>query len=174
MPWVVFLRAVNVGGHQKLQPSLLAKKLAKFDVANVGAAGTFVVRKAVGQAALRTEILRTLPFKPEMMICPASDVIALVATKPFGDALPTKDVRQLITIMLKAPRSMPRLPLDKPAGKDWQVRILSIRGQFAASLWRPQKRAMLYPNAFVEKQFGIPATTRSWSAFSTIRKLLQA
>jgi uncharacterized protein (DUF1697 family) len=173
MPWVVFLRAVNVGGHQKLQPSVLAKKLTRFDVVNVGAAGTFIVRKAVGRTALRTEILRALPFKPEMMICAARDVLALVDAEPFGDAPPTKDVRQLITIMLKAPRSAPRLPLDKPAGKDWQVRILSIRGQFTVSLWRPQKRAMLYPNAFVEKQFGIPATTRSWSAFLTIRKLLE-
>jgi len=174
MSWVVFLRAVNVGGHQKLQPSVLAKKLARFDVVNVGAAGTFVVRKAVGQTALRTQILRALPFKPEMMICPTRDIIALVDTKPFGDAPPTKDLRQLITIMLKAPRSVPRLPFDRPADKDWQVRIVSIHGRFAASLWRPQKRAMLYPNAVVEKQFGIPATTRSWSVFSTIRKLLQA
>ena len=174
MPSVVFLRAVNVGGHQKLQPSVLAKKLAKFDVVNAGAAGTFVVRKAVDQTALRTEILRALPFKPEIMICAARDVITLVDKKPFGDTPPTKDVRQLITIMLKAPRSVPRLPLDQPAGKDWQARILSIHGRFAASLWRPQKRAMLYPNAVIEKQFGIPATTRSWSAFSTIRKLLEA
>jgi len=126
MAWVVFLRAVNVGGHQKFQPSVLAKKLVEFDVVNVGAAGTFVVRKAVSQATLRTHILRWLPFKPEMMICAAREIIALVDVKPFGDTAPAKG------------------------------------------------RAMLYPNAAVEKQFSIPATTRSWSAFSTIRKLLEA
>ena len=47
MASVVFFRAVNVGGHQKFQPSVLAKKLADFGVVNIGAAGTFVVRKNV-------------------------------------------------------------------------------------------------------------------------------
>ena len=86
MPWVVFSRAVNVGGHQKFQPSLLARKMAEFHVINVGTAGTFVARKAVSQATLRAELLRALPFKPEMMICAARDIIALVESKPFGGA----------------------------------------------------------------------------------------
>ena len=40
---VVFLRGVNVGGHRTFRPSVVAKELRKFDVVNVGAAGTFVV-----------------------------------------------------------------------------------------------------------------------------------
>ncbi len=42
---VVFLRGVNVGGHRTFRPSRLAQKLRDFDVVNVGAAGTFVVRQ---------------------------------------------------------------------------------------------------------------------------------
>ena len=45
MAFVVFLRAVNVGGHQTFRPSVLAKELSEYDVVNIGAAGTFVVRK---------------------------------------------------------------------------------------------------------------------------------
>jgi len=45
MALIVFLRAVNVGGHKTFRPSLLAKELSGYDVVNVGAAGTFVVRK---------------------------------------------------------------------------------------------------------------------------------
>jgi len=44
MALVVFLRGVNVGGHRTFRPSLLANELSDFDVVNVGAAGTFVVR----------------------------------------------------------------------------------------------------------------------------------
>jgi hypothetical protein len=44
MPSVVFLRAINVGGTNRSQPALIAKELAKFDVVNIGAVGTFVVR----------------------------------------------------------------------------------------------------------------------------------
>jgi hypothetical protein len=39
---VVFMRGVNVGGNKTFQPSLLAKGLEHFGVANIGAAGTFV------------------------------------------------------------------------------------------------------------------------------------
>ena len=69
MASVVFFRAVNVGGHQTFQPGKLANELAEFDVVNIGAAGTLVVREKVSQAKLRDEIWRRLPFKPELMIC---------------------------------------------------------------------------------------------------------
>lgn len=77
MAWVVFLRGANVGGHRKFQPSTLAKELADLGVVNVGAAGTFVVRGKIGPALLRNEILRRLPFKTELMICPAREIIDL-------------------------------------------------------------------------------------------------
>src|ERR1019366_7616601 len=100
MASVVFFRAVNVGGHQRFQPSVLAKQLADFGVVNVGAAGTFVVRQNVSQATLRAEILRRLPFEPELVVCPARDVLALMRNDLFQDAPDeTKDLRNYVTIM---------------------------------------------------------------------------
>ena len=117
MASVVFFRAVNVGGHQRFQTSVLAKQLADFGVVNIGAAGTFVVRKNVSQATLRAEILRRLAFKPELMICPARDVIALKRDDPFQDAPDeTKDLRHYVTIMTKHPeRSLPCPSKNPPA-----------------------------------------------------------
>ena len=83
MPSVVFLRAVNVGGTNRCQPALIAKELAKFGVVNVGAVGTFVVRKDVSESTLRAAIAKKLPFKCEIMICPARDIIKLAAKNPF-------------------------------------------------------------------------------------------
>jgi hypothetical protein len=77
MPSVVFLRAVNVGGTNRCQPALIAKQLAKFGVVNIGAVGTFVVREDVSESVLRAALARKLPFKCEMMICPARDIIKL-------------------------------------------------------------------------------------------------
>ena len=57
MALVVFLRGVNVGGHKRLRPSILAKELSHYDVVNVGAAGTFVVRKPGSRAKFRAELL---------------------------------------------------------------------------------------------------------------------
>jgi uncharacterized protein (DUF1697 family) len=77
MAWVVFLRAVNVGGTNRCQPALIAKQLARFDSVNIGAVGTFVVREDVSESALRAAITRKLPFKCEIMICPAKEILDL-------------------------------------------------------------------------------------------------
>ena len=39
--------------------------------------------------------------------------------------------------------------------------------------WRRQTDGILYPNAVIEKHFGIPATTRNWNAITAIRGILQ-
>ena len=83
MASVVFFRAVNVGLHQRFQPGALAKELAALGVVNVGAAGTFVVRETSAPTKLQGEILRRLPFKPELMICPAREVLALADGEAF-------------------------------------------------------------------------------------------
>src|SRR5438876_8973701 len=77
MALVVFLRGVNVGGHRTFRPSLLAKELSHYDVVNVGAAGTFIVRKPGSRTELRAELLRMLPFDTEIVLCDARDFIRL-------------------------------------------------------------------------------------------------
>jgi hypothetical protein len=74
-----FLKGVNVGGSRTFRPSALAKELKRFDVVNVGAAGTFVFRKPVGRLKLRAERMRRLPFAADVMICDGSDVLRLAA-----------------------------------------------------------------------------------------------
>src|SRR5262245_5175350 len=131
MASVVFFRAANVGGHQVFRPALLAKELAALDVVNVGAAGTYVVRKAVAEPALRKAILSRLDFAPELLIRPAKEVQALEET-PFGRG----GEKRSITVMTLAPKPLPRLPLDRPEGKAWSVRIVAIEGVFAYGLRR--------------------------------------
>jgi uncharacterized protein (DUF1697 family) len=176
MAWVVFFRAVNVGGHQTFRPGLLAKELAEFDVVNLGAAGTFVVRGKITEAKLRDEILRRLPFQPELMICPARDVLALARTGAFGVAPAGKDIQKFVTVMLRAPapgQDAPQLPHDQPAGAKWEIRVARVIGQFALSFRCPRIRGTFYPNAVVEKHFGIPATTRNWNTIVAIHELLE-
>src|SRR5437867_6082833 len=72
MALVVFLRAVNVGGHNTFRPSVLANELREYDVVNIGAAGTFVVRRAVSQEKFRRELLNRLAFPTHIMICEAA------------------------------------------------------------------------------------------------------
>jgi len=68
MALIVFLRGVNVGGHRTFRPSILAKELSDYDVVNVGAAGTFIVRKPGPRGKFRAELLRRLPFEAEVVL----------------------------------------------------------------------------------------------------------
>ena len=170
MSSVVFFRAVNVGGHQKFQPGKLAKELAEFGVVNIGAAGTFVVRENVSETKLRDEILRRLPFKTELMICPARDVLALARGNWFGDAPAGKNLGRFVSVLQKAPRAKLPLPIEQPAGAEWEVRVVAITGRFALSV---RRLGQTYSNAVIEKHLGIPATTRNWNTIETIREVLE-
>ena len=66
MALIIFLRGINVGGHRKFRPSLLAKELGAYDVVNVGAAGTFVVRKPGSRVTFLAELRRRLPFEAKL------------------------------------------------------------------------------------------------------------
>jgi len=170
MSSVIFFRAVNVGGHQKFQPGKLAKELEQFGIVNIGAAGTFVVRENVSETKLRDEILRRLPFKPELMICPARYLLALARGNWFGDAPTGRDVGRFVSVLQKAPRAKPPLPIEQPSGPKWEVRVVAITGRFALSV---RRLGQTYSNAVVEKAVGIPATTRNWNTIEAILEVLE-
>src|SRR2546421_10967876 len=109
MAWVVFLRAVNVGGTNRCQPALIAKQLAKFDIVNIGAVGTFVVRGNVSESALRAAFARKLRFKCEIMICPTKAIVDLVRKDPFSRQPSGPDITPFVSVLHKRPRVVPAL-----------------------------------------------------------------
>jgi uncharacterized protein (DUF1697 family) len=172
MALVVFLRGINVGGHKVFQPTALAREIADFDVVNVGAAGTFVVRKTVGQAALRAAILQRLPVQADVMICRSREVLDLLSAEHFEAEASKSDVTRYVSVLAKRPRTLPGLPFCKPDGEDWQVKVLGVAGRFALSLHRRLGRTLVYPNEVVEKQIGISATTRNWNTIAAVCAIL--
>lgn len=172
MRWVVFLRAANVGKHNRFQPSVLAKELAKFGMVNVGAVGTFVVRENVSEKALRGAIVRKLPFECEVMICRAQEIVDLVRDPPLRNELPDKELRAFVTVMAKQPTSLVKLPIYAPNADKWEVKVVRISGLLALSLWRRLKQNALYPNQVIEKKFGVATTTRNWNTILKVAKLL--
>lgn len=172
MASVVFFRAVNVGGHQRFHPSQLARDLAEYGVVNVAAAGTFVVRGNVSEKKLRDEVLRRLAFQPELVVCPAREVLELMQAPVFDDGPPEEHVRRFASVMLAQPRSLPPLPLEQPVGHEWEVRVVAVIGRFALSLGRPG-RTRVYSNEVVEKRLGVPATTRNWNTIAAVCDILK-
>jgi len=172
MKWVVFLRAVNVGGANRCQPALLAKQLSKFGVINIGAVGTFVVRKDASESTLRAAIAKKLPFKCEIMICPAREVIKLASKDPFARQPAGPDITRFVNILAKRLPSPPPLPLSLPSDDDWVLRIIGIEDRFALGLYRRQMKAISYLGK-IEKLLGVPATNRNWNTIEKVAKILK-
>jgi len=173
MASVVFFRAANVGGYQVFQPAKLARELESFGAANIGAAGTMVIRDNIGETKLRSEILRRLHFEPELMICPAGEVLELLQTKMFRDKPEGNEVSRFVSMLSKPPGKRLALPIEAPAAQPWEIRIVAVVGRFALTLRRPGRKG-LYSNEVVEKNLGIPATTRSWNTIEAICKILNS
>lgn len=170
MAIVVFLRGVNVGGHRRFKPSLLARKLHRYDVANVGAAGTFVVRAPGARATFEAALRRELPFETQIAICDGRDVAALVTDNPFAGSV-APDLVRFVSILPSAARVRPSLPIALPDESAWLVRVIGTQKCFVFGEYRRHMKT-IGCLGMLDEIFGVRATTRSWTTMLSIARLL--
>jgi uncharacterized protein (DUF1697 family) len=172
MALVVFLRGVNVGGHRTFRPSILAKELSRYDVVNVGAAGTFVVRKPGRKATFRAELLRKLPFDTHVALCDGRDLLRLEQEHSFGVEPAGPGVVRFLTVLTKAGRGAAPRPVALPSEGEWLVRVVGSQKQFVFGEYRRHLKTIGYLGQ-LDKLFGVPATTRNWNTILTIVRILK-
>src|SRR6266568_2244108 len=173
MALVVFLRGVNVGGHRTLRPSILARELSDHDVVNVGAAGTFVVRKPGSRAKFRAALLRKLPFEAEVVLCDGRDLIRLEAENPFGTESARPDVVRFVSILSKRGRLRASLPFTLPQSGEWFLRVIASQNRFVFGVYRRHMKTIGYLGQ-IDKLFGAPATTRNWNTILSVLRILKS
>lgn len=171
MALIVFLRGVNVGGYRAFRPSVVAKELARYDVVNVGAAGTLVVRKPGPRAKFLAELRRKLPFETAIAVCDGRDLIWLEKNTPFGSDPPAADMVQFVSILSEAGRASVALPMSIPRDGDWLVQILGARRRLVYGMYRRQMKAIGYLSQ-IDRIFGAPATTRGWNTIRSVIRTL--
>jgi uncharacterized protein (DUF1697 family) len=172
MALIVFLRGVNVGGHRTFRPSILARELGHFDVVNVGAAGTFVVRKPGSRAQFRAELLRKLPFETEVVLCNARDLIRLEMEHPFGTEPARPDIVRFVSILSKAGRLSASIPITIPPRGQWFVRVIASKNRFVFGMYRRHMKTISYLNQ-IDRLFSVPATTRNWNTILAIVRIVK-
>jgi uncharacterized protein (DUF1697 family) len=172
MALIVFLRGVNVGGHRTFRPSIVAQELSDYDVLNVGAAGTFVVRKPGSRAKFRTALLRKLPFEAEIVLCDGRDLMRLETENPFGTEPSPPDVVRFVSILSKAGGVRASLPVTFPSDGEWLVRVIASEGQFVFGLYRRHMKTIGYLGQ-IDKLYRVPATTRNWNTIVAIVRILK-
>ena len=171
MALVVLLRGVNVGGHRTFRPSTLVERLKHLDAVNIGAAGTFVIRKPVSRSQLRVEFSRRLPFDAEIMICEGREIARLMSHDAFSGYPRRPDIVRFVSVLSRSPRSAPSTPMSFPSTGKWLLRILATERRFIFGLYRRHMKVIGYLGT-LDRVFGVPVTTRNWNTITAIAKVL--
>lgn len=172
MQLVVLLRGVNVGGHRTFRPARLAAELRHLDAVNIGAAGTFVIRKAASRQQVRDEFTRKLPFATELIICSGRELRELMSGDFFSNEPERPDITRFVMVLSRRPRLKPPMPMILPDGGKWHLKILATKGPFVIGLYRRDMKAIGYLGK-LDRMFGLPATTRNWNTITAIGRVLE-
>jgi uncharacterized protein (DUF1697 family) len=170
---VVLLRGLNVGGHRSFRPRVLADQLQHLGAVNIGAAGTFVIRRRIGRARLRAEIARRLPFEAEIVICEGRDIVRLLSRDVFARDSVRPGVVRFVSVLSGRARVAPRLPLKLPPRGEWLVKVVSRDGPFVIGLYRRHMKVIGYLGA-LDRLFGVPLTTRNWNTLAAVAAVLES
>jgi len=141
---VVLLKGVNVGGHRTFRPTMLAEQLKHLGAVNIGAAGTFVIRRPVTQAQIRAEVARRLPFDAEIVVCQGRDIEKLANKNYFADQPVRPDVVRFVSVLSQHPRVAPPTPMSFPSGGKWLLKILTRQNRLVVGMYRRHMKAIGY------------------------------
>ena len=172
MALVVLLRGLNVGGHRSFRPTALAADLRHLDAVNIGAAGTFVVRKPASPAQLRVEVARRLPFEAEIVICQGREIVRLLSLDFFTGHSARPDIVRFVSVLSRRHRSMPLLPMNIPFRGKWLVKVLARDGRFVIGMYRRRMKVISCLGS-LDRVFGVPVITRNWNTMTAIGKVLE-
>jgi uncharacterized protein (DUF1697 family) len=168
---VVLLRGVNVGGHRIFRPTTLTEQLKHLDAVNIGAAGTFVIRRPITRARLRAELARRLPFDAEIMICEGREIVRMMSQDHFAGQPARPDMVRFVSVLSRRPRSAPSTPLSFPPSGTWLLKVLARDNRFVFGLYRRQMKAISYLGT-LDRLFGGPVTTRNWNTMTAVARVL--
>ncbi len=170
---VVIVRGVNVGGHRRFRPATLVHELHRFDLVNIGATGTFVVRRPGSRDAFLTALRSKLPFDADIAACAASSFRRSVKAHAAHRPAPSSTLTGFMSILTSTPKRRPELPLSLPSAADPLVQVLARDGRFLIGLYRREMKTIGYLNQLA-REFGAPVTTRSWSTVDAVMRALDA
>jgi uncharacterized protein (DUF1697 family) len=115
--------------------------------------------------------MKKLPFEAEVALCDGRDLIRLMIDNPFGPEPQRPDVVRFVSILSRASRVRPTLPVTLPPSGEWLVRVIAARDRFVFGEYRRQMRTIGYLGQ-IDKLFGVPATTRNWNSIGAIVRAL--
>jgi uncharacterized protein (DUF1697 family) len=150
---------------------MLSAQLTHLDAVNIGAAGTFVIRRPVTRAQLRAALTSRLPFSTEIMICKGRETVRLMSQNDFGDQPVRPNIVRFVSVLSRRPRSAPSMPISFPPRGRWLLRIVATDNRYLIGVYRRHMKVIGYVGTF-DRLFGVPVTTRNWNTMTAVAKVL--
>ena len=172
--FAAFLRGINVSGQKLIKMEDLSRyftELGLQDVRTFLQSGNVVFDTTLKSDRSLTQKLEAglhaaLGYDVSVMLRSIRELEDLARLNVFHKIKPG-DAKPYITFLASAPEQDVRVPLKSPKA-DLEVIHIAGANLFCIGLPAADGRSS-YPNPFVEKYFGIPATTRNWN---TVLKML--
>lgn len=174
MRQLALLRAVNVAGHGTVKMEDVRDAFAGAGASRVR---TFIQsgnvlfdgpREAAFRRRVAARLSDLLGEEPVVIYRSRRQIEDLVGASPFGRLEGRADRKLFVVFLARRPRRPPALPLrsDREAVEVFGIRAAAV---FVVS-WQKKKGGMFgFPNQLVERELGVPATSRSWN---TVRRIL--
>jgi len=169
--YVAFLRGINVGGHGIVAMKDLAALFTSMgfsDVKTLLQSGNVLFGAGTeSEAALARRIeqglAKLMGESISVLVRSMARMDEIIRLDPFKDA--GADAKPYVTFLGGKPAAVPRLPLFSPK-RDVEIMLVSEREMFCLS--HVVKGQGGFPNAFIEKHFGMQATTRNWNTVQRV------
>jgi len=170
--YVAFLRGINVGGNKLIKMDALAAAFTSAGFRNVKtyiASGNVIFDSRAKADTLAKKIerklLQTFGHQIAVMVFPLTDLEALAKHSPFKRVKHDKDV-MLFVVLLRSEGPGVKLPFES---RTENFKVIAIQDRAAFIVARRKKTGWFgFPNNFIEKEFGVAATTRNWSTIEKV------
>jgi len=172
--FVAFLRGINVGGNKLIKMEELRRVIEGSGFTNVRtfiASGNVIFDSqetdtSVLAKKIERKLLKAFGHEITVVILELASLTSMAKRNPFKKLDGEPDV-MLCTVFFAADPPKLKLPMKSIPEN---LEVFAVRDATAFVICRRKKSGWFgFPNNFVEKQFGVAATTRQWK---TVQKIV--
>jgi uncharacterized protein (DUF1697 family) len=117
---------------------------------------------------IEADLLAWLGYPVATMVRTWDELEKLVASNPFKGVARAADAKLYVTFLWEPPRRRPKLPIV--AAKEG-LRLFRVAGREAFMVAERLPSGLFgVPNLSIEKELGVPATTRNWNTILRMTK----
>lgn len=177
--YVAFLRAINVAGHARVEMSALCDAFARAGCVNARSyiqSGNVIFETETDDSErlfqkIRTNVRRLTGEQSSVMFRSARQIHALVKAAPFKRFEKDRALKLYAVCLLERPRLVPPFPWEDQKER---LEAVGTKGLDVLVVSRRKKPRLFYgfPNSFVEKMLGVPATSRNWNTVKKVAAIL--